>query len=162
VLVQFTFCFCFFLPVALLARFYCLFTCSWLFLQYAPGGGAQDNSTARMREDLALRWNELKTPLADRVDCLSALLDAAPAAPEMVARYEGIVEKLAARQPIAQVLAACMCAYQMPTRAAVQGKCVLGFTLVAVPLLQILFTRTFSNRCTFFIHMHLSTLPFCQ
>jgi hypothetical protein len=56
-----------------------------------------------LREDLTQRWGELKTPLADRVECLSALLDAAPAAPELVTRYEGMVEKLSARQPIAQV-----------------------------------------------------------
>lgn len=56
-----------------------------------------------MREDLAARWAELKTPLADRVECLSVLLDAAPAGPELVSRYEAIAEKLAARQPIAQV-----------------------------------------------------------
>ena len=60
-----------------------------------------------MREDLTVRWGELKTPLADRVECLSALLDAAPAAPEMVSRYEAIVEKLSARQPIAQVHTFC-------------------------------------------------------
>lgn len=56
-----------------------------------------------MRDDLSQRWSELKTPLADRVECLSALLDCAPAAPEVVTRYEAIVEKLSARQPIAQL-----------------------------------------------------------
>lgn len=75
--------------------------------QYAPGGAGADagagSSAGKMREDLAARWNELKTPLADRVDCLSAMLDAAPASPEMVSRYEAVVEKLAARQPIVQV-----------------------------------------------------------
>lgn len=54
---------------------------------YAPGGAgdsANGNNTARMREELNQRWSELKTPLADRVDCLSAMLDAAPASPELV------------------------------------------------------------------------------
>lgn len=58
-----------------------------------------------MREDLSQRWNELKTPLSDRVDCLSAMLDAAPVSPEMISRYEAVVEKLSARQPIVQVSA---------------------------------------------------------
>lgn len=54
---------------------------------YAPGGAGDasgGNNTARMREELNQRWAELKTPLADRVDCLSAMLDAAPASPELV------------------------------------------------------------------------------
>lgn len=75
--------------------------------QYAPGGTGADTTngltSSKMREDLAGRWNELKTPLADRVDCLSAMLDTASASPEMVSRYEAVVEKLAARQPIVQV-----------------------------------------------------------
>lgn len=57
---------------------------------YAPGGAGDTtggNNTARMREELNQRWNELKTPLADRVDCLSAMLDAAPASPELVVRH---------------------------------------------------------------------------
>ena len=57
--------------------------------QYAPGGAgdsANGGNTARMREELQERWNELKTPLSDRVDCLSAMLDAAPASPELVVR----------------------------------------------------------------------------
>ena len=67
------------------------------------GSGGNTHSTGSIREDLAQRWNELKTPLADRVECLAALLDAAQATPEVVSRYEGVVEKLSARQPIAQV-----------------------------------------------------------
>jgi len=50
------------------------------------GDSANGGNTARMREELQERWNELKTPLSDRVDCLSARLDAAPASPELVVR----------------------------------------------------------------------------
>lgn len=56
---------------------------------YAPGGAGDSvngSNTARMREELQERWNELKTPLSDRVDCLSTMLDAAPASPELVVR----------------------------------------------------------------------------
>ena len=60
-------------------------------------------SGLKLKNDLNIRWNELKTPLSDRLDCLSALLDSAQANPEMMSRYEAMVEKLSARQPIAQV-----------------------------------------------------------
>jgi hypothetical protein len=88
-----------------------------LIEQYSPGGAGASSaagagaggdaagiqSARQMREDLTLRWNELKTPAADRVDGLSLLLDAAQASPEMLSRYESIAEKLAARQPITQL-----------------------------------------------------------
>ena len=60
-------------------------------------------SAAAMREELVNRWNELKAPVADRVDTLVALLDAAKVTPQMLAIYEALNTKLAARQPIAQV-----------------------------------------------------------
>ena len=56
-----------------------------------------------MREELEKRWNELKTPVADRVESLVALLDASKVTPQMLSIYETLNTKLSARQPIAQV-----------------------------------------------------------
>lgn len=56
-----------------------------------------------MREELEKRWNELKTPVADRVESLVSLLDASKVTPQMLSIYETLNTKLSARQPIAQV-----------------------------------------------------------
>jgi hypothetical protein len=48
---------------------------------------------------------ELKTPVQERVDALSALLDSAHATPQLVARFEFLQNKLFDRVPISQVCA---------------------------------------------------------
>lgn len=56
-----------------------------------------------MRESLFAQWAELKTPAAERVEALAALLDAALPSPQLLARFDFLQSKLADRVPIAQV-----------------------------------------------------------
>jgi hypothetical protein len=57
-----------------------------------------------MRESLTSQWAELKTPPAERVEALAALLDAALPSPQLLARFEFLQGKLADRVPIAQAI----------------------------------------------------------
>jgi hypothetical protein len=68
------------------------------------GGGLHLGSTAKLRADLSQHWDELKTPVAERVAMLSQLLDSAGVTPGTLAVYESISAKLADRAPLAQLL----------------------------------------------------------
>lgn len=73
---------------------------------YAPHGSGIDGNaltTATIRNELNTRWNELKIPTNERIESLVAILDASQVNPAMVTKYEALIEKLTARQPIAQV-----------------------------------------------------------
>lgn len=59
---------------------------------------------SKVRADLCQRWDELKTPPAERVATLCALLDNASPTPAALALYENISAKLTDRVPIAQLL----------------------------------------------------------
>lgn len=60
-------------------------------------------AAVQVRNDLAMKWEELKIPPAERIETLTALLDTAQVTPELLALYETINTKLTARQPISQV-----------------------------------------------------------
>ena len=61
-------------------------------------------SAKKMRETLFDQWDELKTPVAERVDALVSLVDSAKVTPQFLTRYEYINQKLSDRVPIAQAL----------------------------------------------------------
>jgi hypothetical protein len=73
-------------------------------LKYSAGKNASAMAAVQVRNDLGLKWEELKIPPAERIETLTALLDAAQVTPELLALYETINTKLTARQPISQVL----------------------------------------------------------
>ncbi len=60
-------------------------------------------SGAALRAELESSWAELNTSPSERLDTLATLIDDAEVTPEMAAKYEAIVSKLAARLPITQV-----------------------------------------------------------
>ena len=64
----------------------------------------QGISAQAMRENLFNQWNELKTPVADRVEALVSLIDSAKVTPQFLARYEYVNNKLSDRVPIAQAI----------------------------------------------------------
>jgi len=72
----------------------------------APGGAEGDppSSCRSIRESLFAQWTELKTPAAERVEALAALLDASLPSPQLLARFEFLQSKLADRVPIAQAI----------------------------------------------------------
>ncbi len=74
-----------------------------LYFKYSAGRNASTMAAVQVRNDLALKWEELKIPPAERIETLTALLDAAQVTPELLALYETINTKLTARQPISQV-----------------------------------------------------------
>lgn len=61
-------------------------------------------STSKLRMDLVQRWEELKTPVSERIATLSALLDSASLTPGTLAVYESISARLTDRAPIVQLL----------------------------------------------------------
>ena len=70
-----------------------------------------------MREELTQRWQDLGTPVEERVLILASILDAAPLTPALATKYENVLAKLAARMPIMQVCrqASCLCVIMRPT-----------------------------------------------
>jgi hypothetical protein len=59
--------------------------------------------TQQIRNELTAKFDELKTPSAERIEILTAMLDAATTSPELLSLYETVSTKLSARVPIAQV-----------------------------------------------------------
>jgi hypothetical protein len=57
-----------------------------------------------LKTELAQRWQELGTPIEERVLILASILDAVPLTPAMVSKYESVLAKLAARLPIMEML----------------------------------------------------------
>jgi hypothetical protein len=57
-----------------------------------------------MREELTQRWQDLGTPVEERVLILASILDSAPLTPALTSKYEMVLAKLASRMPIMQML----------------------------------------------------------
>ena len=60
-------------------------------------------STNKIRLELAAKWEEMKTPVAERINMLSALLDSATCSPSTLIVYEQLSNKLQDKVPIMQV-----------------------------------------------------------
>jgi hypothetical protein len=87
-----------------------------LLVQSGKGADAASNADAfvetaasqakkrAMREELTQRWQDLGTPVEERVLILASILDSAPLTPALTAKYETVLAKLAARMPIMQML----------------------------------------------------------
>lgn len=70
---------------------------------YAETPATQSKKRA-LREELTQRWQDLGTPVEERVLLLASLLDAAPLTPALTTKYEAVLAKLGARMPIMQML----------------------------------------------------------
>jgi hypothetical protein len=57
----------------------------------------------QIRNELTMKFDELKTSSAERIDILTSMLDSAQTTPELLALYESISTKLSSRVPIVQV-----------------------------------------------------------
>eukprot|EP00599_Poterioochromonas_sp_BG-1_P014104 CAMPEP_0173162616 /NCGR_PEP_ID=MMETSP1105-20130129/19414_1 /TAXON_ID=2985 /ORGANISM="Ochromonas sp., Strain BG-1" /LENGTH=211 /DNA_ID=CAMNT_0014082481 /DNA_START=214 /DNA_END=849 /DNA_ORIENTATION=+ len=57
----------------------------------------------QLRHELSQKFDELKTSSVERIDILTTLLDTAQTTPELLALYESVSTKLAARVPIVQL-----------------------------------------------------------
>jgi hypothetical protein len=62
-------------------------------------------TTSQIKEELTKKWQELGTPVDERVSALAALLDTVTINPQTVSKYNTTMSKLSSRLPITQMIA---------------------------------------------------------
>lgn len=62
-------------------------------------------TTSQIKEELTKKWQELGTPVDERVSALASLLDTVTINPQTVAKYNATMSKLSSRLPITQMIA---------------------------------------------------------